>query len=402
MWRIPGPLLSSGGTQSLYFSSDIWIGDLWVYMGSPSSPVDVLVTADNCDVGGIYVPADFTAGSTFQLTGANGGRFIGEGGDGGVGGNDTGSSATSGTAGNGGGHAVSSEGFIINVDIDNGYLLGGGGGGGGASGADRGATADAGGGGGGGQGFNGGAGGAGGSGSTPVADAGTAGSVSAPGAGGGGGGVTAPFPDGGGGGNWGESGTRGFHTTTGGGPHNTIRAGRGGSAGNAFAPMSGSAALNLNGAASEATLRSSGRISGETDGLIVAHSTFVSFGSSMASFTLGWTWGNNGELTRLNSLSGNTVISGYFWRDTQAGSGIANFDNTLYEIVQDSGTAASGSGWDTEFPAPDIYYPLTTNRTLSITDSAFRSPSEMIRIRRIGEAGDLAMGFYGVEMEDGS
>lgn len=397
MWRIPAPLIAGGGAQSLYFTSDTWIGDLWTYMGSPSQPVTVLITADAADVGGIYVSADFTAGSTFQIDVINGGRLVGEGGNGGAGGDDLGASATSGTGGVDGGHALASEGWVIDVDLDDGFLLGGGGGGGGGSGADRGATADAGGGGGGGQGFNGGTGGAGGSGSTPVADDGTAGSVSAPGAGGGGGGVTAPFPDGGGGGNWGESGTRGYHQSATG---NIVKAGIGGAAGNAFGPISGSAAINYIGALTEAQLRTAGRISGETEGFIKMHSDETAFGADSIPFTLGWQWAINGVLTRVNSDSGNTVMSGYYWRDTLNGTATANYDNTLYEIVQDSATEASGSGWDAEFPTQDAYYALNLQRTLSITDAAFLKPGQVVRIRRVGEAGDLAMGFYSCEMEN--
>lgn len=401
MWRIPVPLIAGGANTAITFTSDEWIGDLWTYLGSPALPVDVTITADNCDVGGVYVSANFAAGSTFQMTAINGGRFIGRGGNGGQGGDDLGPSGESGGNGTGGGHALASEGFTINVDIDDGYLLGGGGGGGGAATADRGATSDAGGGGGGGIGFTGqgGTGGAGGTGSVPAATAGGTGSSSAAGAGGFAGGTGVPEPDGGAGGSWGESGSVGYHDSQ------FLIAGLGGVGGNAFAPISGAASVNFNGASNEATLRSQNRVLGETAGLVYMHALRTTFGSSMMSFTLGWQWQSDGELNRLNSLLGNAIQPGYFWRDTNTGTGIANFVNTNYEIRQNPDTR-SGT-WDADFTGTEgDWVALTSAQSISITDSAFRMSKQSIEIRRTvasgGSGNPLAMGFYAVEMEDGS
>lgn len=402
MWRTPLPLIAGANDYIRTFQADEWIGDLFTYLGSPSLPLRVEITADNCDLGGIYISSNFAPGSTFDLIGVNGGRFIGAGGNGGNGGNDNGASATSGTNGTDGGHAVASEGFTVNIDIDDGYLLGGGGGGGGASGADRGATADPGGGGGGGAGFTGQGGFGGdagtGTGSPPASD-GQDGDALGPGSGGAGGGTTNPIPDGGDGGGYGHAGYQGYHD---GGLYNARRAGVPGSAGNAFAPISGAANVVFSGSQTEAQLRTSNRIKGETEGFIVLHKTVTAFGSSMASFTLGWTWSTNGRITRVNSLSGNSEYNNYWWRDTFNGTTQANLDNTQYEIVQDSATEASGLGWDINFLAQDTYYVLSQIRNVSMTDSAFRFAGQLFRIRRVGETGDLAAGYYQADMEDGS
>jgi len=391
MWRIPLSLIAGGTQQAFTITSDELIGNLWVWMGSPSVPVNVTLTIDNADVGNIYVPADFTAGSTFQITCINGGRVLGLGGDGGVGGNDTGATGTAGGGGDDGGAAISSEGWTINVDVDNGFLFGGGSGGGGGGAADRGATADAGGGGGGGQGWTGGTGGTGGTGSTPSAENGVNGLRSASGAGGGGGGVTAPFPDGGAGGNWGEAGVRGYHDSE------QLRAGVAGIAGNAFLPVSGAAAINYNGSLTEAQLRSTGRLKGETEGLIVLHPFRNAFAfHPSTSAILGWQWENDGQLEKLDGIDGSVFQDGYFWRDTLNGIGIANFDNTIYEIIQDSATREGT--WDAQFPTEDTYYALSTDRTLSFTTAINQETSQMVRIRRTaaagGDGGDLAMGYY--------
>lgn len=402
MWRTPLPLIAGGGDYIRTFQADEWIGDLYTYLNSPALPIRVELTADNCDLGGIYISSNFAPGSTFQLIGVNGGRFIGAGGNGGNGGNDLGASATSGTNGTDGGHAVASENFTVNIDIDNGFLLGGGGGGGGASGADRGATADPGGGGGGGAGFTGqgGFGGNAGSGTgSPPAQDGQDGDALGPGTGGSGGGTTVPIPDGGDGGGYGHAGYQGYHD---GGIFNAVRTGVPGAAGNAFAPISGAANVVFNGGQTEAQLRTSGRIKGETDGFIVMHKYITVFQASMATFTIGWRWNTDGTLTQIDSISGNFNYNNYYWRDTATGVGQANFDNTLYQIVQDSTTEPSGSNWDADFLAKDVYQNLTGSQTVSMTDSAFRFAGQLFRIKRVGETGDLAVGFYNGDMEDGS
>ena len=400
IWRIPPPLIAGGTGTDLFFNADQYIGNLWNYLGQPSDPVDVTITADNCDLGEIIITSDFNPASTFQIILENGARVLGEGGNGGAGGPDLGPTGEAGGNGGNGTAAISSEGFVVNVDLDDGFIFGGGGGGGGSATVDLGASSDAGGGGGGGIGWSGGSGGMGGTGSSPDAGDGQAGSRSSQGNGGAGGGSSVGTAVGGNGGTWGEAGIRGYHDGQ------VLRAGLGGRAGNAFEPVSGAAAINFNGAVtSEATLRSQSRILGETEGLVIMHSLLTAFGSSMMSFTLGWNWGaNNGILTRTNTLGGGGAINGYWWRDTTNGTTRNNVTASEYEIIQDAATRTGT--WDSQFPAEDVYYGLDNLRSVSITDSAFRQTDQCFRIRRTaaagGTGGDLDMGFYTVDMEDGS
>jgi hypothetical protein len=407
MWRKPLSLVAGVQQQSFEFTSDEWIGDLYVYMGSPAFPVNVTITANNCDVGGIYIPADFSGGSTFQLIAINSGRFIGAGGNGGDGGDDLGASAENGGNGTAGGHAVSSEGFVVDIDVDDGYLLGGGGGGGGASGRDLGASADAGGGGGGGIGFvgQGGLGGTGGSGSVPAAQNGTNGSQVNHGSGGAGGGTSIGTAVGGDGGDWGEGGRIGYDDV---GSLFVGRAGIGGNGGNAFAPISGAAAVNFNGSLTEAQLRSQTRVMGETEGFVTAHIYTAAFGSSMMTFTLGWEWNGPsvpGSLERLNSLSGSITLNNYWWRDALDTSNRNNVTQANYEIRQIPATRIGT--WDADFGGTEgNWFALSSVAGLSITDSAFRDVRQAIEIRRTvasgGSGESIAQGHYAVSMEDGS
>lgn len=400
MWRIPVPLIAGSGETLLNFTADEWVGDLWSYLGSPALPVDVVITADGADVGGIYISANFAAGSTFQCTAINGGRFIGKGGDGGVGGSDLGASTSSAGDGTAGGHAIASEGFDVDLDIDDGFLLGGGGGGGGASGVDLGATADAGGGGGGGIGFTGegGAAGSGGTGSTPPAGNGIAGSSTAAGGGGAGGGTSAGTAIGGAGGDWGESGSLGYHDGA-----NVGRAGTGGIAGNAFAPVLGTPTLNYTGSLTEANLRAAGRLKGETEGQIILHPSRLSFLTSATSATLGFDWELDGELN-LVKTGGGGIELGYYWRDNINATGSeVNFTNTNYEILRDSGTRTGTWDTTTNFATEDSWLALTTTKTLTITSTALKEAEQVIMIRRTtasgGSGNPLAMGFYAARKE---
>lgn len=399
MWRIPAPLIAGSGETLLYFNTDEWIGDLWTYLGSPALPVDVVITADGADVGGIYISANFSVGSTFTCIAENNGRFIGAGGDGGDGGDDNG--AILGAAGDGtdGGHAIASEGFDVDIDIDNGFLLGGGGGGGGGAGVDFGATTDAGGGGGGGIGFTGegGAAGLGGSGSTPSAGNGTAGTSIAAGAGGAGGGVSAGTAIGGAGGAYGDAGSRGYHEGDG-----NLRAGTGGHAGNAFSPVSGTATLNYIGSLTEANLRAAGQLLGETVGLIRLHALRTDFVTSAGSATLGFRWQSDGELEKVSNSS---IQSGYYWRDTENITGLeSNFVNTNFEILRDSVTRTNTWDATTNFATEDVWTALTGSPLLTITSTGFKDAEQMVQIRRTvasgGSGNPLAMGFYGANKED--
>ena len=398
MWRIPVPLIAGGGETLLTFTSDEWIGDLWTYLGSPALPVDVVITADGADVGGIYISANFAAGSTFTCIAESNGRFIGAGGDGGDGGDDNGATLGAAADGTDGGHAIASEGFDVDIDIDNGFLLGGGGGGGGGAGVDFGATTDAGGGGGGGQGFTGegGAAGLGGSGSTPAAGNGTVGNSIAAGAGGAGGGVSTGTAIGGAGGGWADAGSRGYHE----GELNE-RAGTGGHGGNAFSPVIAPATLNYTGTLTEANLRASGQLQGETVGLIRLHANRTDFVTSASSATLGFRWENDGELNK-NSTG---IESGFYWRDTETVTGLeANFVNTNFEILRDSATRTNTWDTTTNFATEDVWSALSVDHTLTITSTGIKDAEQMVQIRRTvasgGSGNPLAMGFYRARKED--
>ena len=114
----------------------------------------------------------------------------------------------------------------------------------------------------------------------------------------------------------------------------------------------------------------------------------------------------DGTIDMLNSAGmggGAATFTNYWFRDTwDAVDSRANLVNTDYEIVQDSATAQPGLGWDVEFPMTDTYYGLNKLRAVSMTDLSFRSASNLFRIRRVGETGDLFAVFYLAEMEDGS
>lgn len=404
MWRTPLSLFGGGAEVSLYFTSDTYIGDLYTYMGSPAGVLNVVVTADNCDVAGIYISSAFTAGSTFQCTAVNSGRFIGTGGAGGRGGDDFGETGQTGFTGFDGGHAIASEGWTVNVDVDDGFLLGGGGGGGGGAAEESGGAAQAGGGGGGGQGWhlttetpNAGetasVGGLGGSGSVPAAQAGSDGSISTAGAGGNGG--DTGIADGGAGGGWGEAGANGFHEGLYkiGGPS--------GNAGNAFAPISGTAAINFNGSTSEADLRTGGKVLGETDGFIKLLGSLTNFVSGVASVDVGWEFGSGG-LLRKKIGAGYSTVTGFHWRDTSVGVTTANFVNTNYEVRSVTGTR--NGTWDAEGAADGTWVALTAAREWYITTATIRQTHQLFEIRRTTAAGGTgnaaSTGYLRAEHED--
>ena len=392
--------MGGGGVVSFEITDDTYIGDLWVYLGSPSEPVQVTLTADNADVAEIIIPTDFAAGSTFDFIAINNGRFIGTGGDGGDGGDDNGAQGTQGNGGNSGGNAISSDTFAVNIDIDDGFLLGGGGGGGGGSFDDLGASGTPGGGGGGGQGWGDASGGAAGSPTgSPLAVAGTAGSQTA--AGGGGNGGTVLTNDGGDGGEYGYGGTYGlFANPSAGQTSSAGNGGYGGRAGAAFFPVN-LATPTFNGAKSEATLRSESRLKGEIDGVvnlsdIVEVADIITTGSETVGFD--FLADSGGTLRRVNSQQGNTDLTGSWY----SGKSITASD---YEIRTVIGTSAGA--WDTT-PGGWVegtWQAISVSRNWEIadTDTGGRAAA-VFQIRRAGDTGGgdegtMASGFLNARIE---
>jgi hypothetical protein len=265
MWRIPSPLMAGeSGQQSVTITTETYVGDLFTFLGSPTGKKDFTITVDGVDAGVIEISTSFTAGSTFTFVAINGGRFIGEAGAGGDGADDLGATGGTPTEGGNGGPAIRNFGtYPVSIDVDSGFLFGGGGGGGGGSYTDTGTGGDAGGGGGGGQGWTGGAGGSAGTQiGVPPPGNGTAGTRINAGAAG-----IHPNSDtssGGAGGTWGLGGRTGRSSNilqgVGAASNFTYYGGLGGDAGRAYSGGN----LTLSGAKSEATLRSEGRILGET------------------------------------------------------------------------------------------------------------------------------------------
>lgn len=151
MWRIPEPLRGGKTDYGIIITEDTaFLGNpvgtngnqspnLYEWLGSPAQPADVIMTIDGCNVGAINITPDFPAGSTFQFYLLNGGRICGATGGGGTGGDsqyaggNTPIIGEGGDKGSVGGAAILSSGFNVNIDADQGYLLGGGGGGGGGA-----------------------------------------------------------------------------------------------------------------------------------------------------------------------------------------------------------------------------------------------------------------------------
>lgn len=387
MWRIPSPLFS--GAQGNFvetFTTDELIGDLFTYLGSPSGVATVNWTIDGADLGNIIISNSFAPGSTFTFTCISGGRILGLGGNGGRGGDDFGTTGEAGFPGSAGGPALSSNGFTVDVDIDDGFLLGGGGGGGGGS-FDPG-NDDSGGGGGGGQGWNGGTGGAAGAsiGLAP-STAGQAGTRSAPGTGGLQGGLSNPN-SGGNGGKFGSGGQTGITwdnvTPNGVGPY---RGGIGGRAGHAFSP-SGGAALNLTGMKSEATLRSEGRIKGMVTSIIPAYGPISNESANVSisgANNTGITMQTNGNLLRGN-LSGTPTTLTTRWLTATSSAEAAKYEvrerNNLGSIT--AGEDVAGTTFALRVNAtPGNWSALTSARSQAINSSSgIQTGGTLLEIRR--------------------
>ena len=395
MWRSPLSIFGGSGAATVTFTEDAYVGDLYTYLGSPSSPVEVTITANDADVAYIAISNAFAGGSTFQFTAINNGRFIGVGGAGGVGGNDYGATGSKGFFGSSGGPAIESANFNINIDIDDGFLFGGGGGGGGGSFNDLGASGTPGGGGGGGIGWGNAAGGAAGSPTgSPVATAGSAGGQTAAGTGGAGG--TSGTNDGGDGGGWGLAGVNGQFAN----PQQTVfgntqgAGGAGGDSGPAFYPTAGAVAT-FNGSSSEATLRTENRIKGETDGRIIIPDRKVygfHLGVGHPSYTYGWKFGSTaaGILTKIYPAGDtNYTDSWYVGNDITASE---------YEvrIVADT----HGGTWDTDPGTAGDWFAMSAARTWSLTTAAVPAyASSIFEVRRTDETLAAASGHLSAEVE---
>jgi hypothetical protein len=384
MWGPYVALIAGGQTEAVTISSDEYIGNLWDYLGNPSNPLNINFTVDAADAAEIIIPLDFHPGCTFQFTAINGGRFIGVAGAGGDGGADLGSTGEAGRLGADGGHAINSDTFPVNIDVDDGYLLGGGGGGGGGSFDDTGTGGTPGGGGGGGEGWGDAAGGAAGFATgVPIASPGTAGSRTSAGLGGDGG--SSATNGGGDGGNYGFGGVTGRSTNLLGASGTFFYyGGVGGEAGNAFRSTNGSTAT-FNGAKSEATLRSENRIMGETSATRLVLNTFYSNDASVSgASTHSISFLATGDIEFVSSPSGPSG-SQTGWLTVVGGT-----PGTGYEFRPRS-LAGDGDGSFTSEPTPSASWTtLSSPVSWSLTSSAgTQFAAQLVEVRR-NDAGATA------------
>lgn len=363
MWRIPPPMIAGSQADiSLTISEDTLVGDLYVFLGSPSGKKNVELTVDGADAGQIIVNSSWATGSTFSFITVNGGRILGIGGNGGNGGPDFGTTGDFATGGNSGGDAIYNSGnYLCSLNIDDGFLFGGGGGGGGGSYTyiSAGEGGDPGGGGGGGQGFTGGLGGLGGNPfqGFPAPSPGTAGSISAAGVGG----QTGVFDDttwGGDGGGWGLGGRTGRSSQMiqgfGFGAQFKYYGGLGGRAGDAYKSLQ---SATLSGAKSEATLRSQGRILGEIGPYLKLPSfsfNFWGFDIQPTNDNVGISFLTNGKTQEVNTTHGTTASSIYY---APGGAG-ANYQ------VRERGQGGDhdGSAWTASAAAAGTWVDISTLR----------------------------------------
>lgn len=270
-WNLLIPLLSDTPGLSFTINTDQQDFNLYTTLGSPSQPsiVEFLITS-NADVKTITL-GNWPTGTVINMTLDNNARIMGRGGSGGNGGETIpyGNNENEGQDGNPGtlGPIALSipTNITVNLDMDDGFIYGGGGGGGGGGGTggtDGNPNHNGGGGGGGGQGWDIVSGGAGGFESPSVrpGDAGTNGTQAGPGVGGNSGRLNQvplePSPNGlgGDGGTWGIAGVAGddcfqFNPLPG---FNNNPGGAGGAAGPSIDGVT--ATVNFVGAKSEVTL----------------------------------------------------------------------------------------------------------------------------------------------------
>jgi len=406
MWNVPLALFNSETYLDIYFTLDTLIGDLYTFLGSPSTPNNYNIIVDGCALGDVNITLSFPVGTTFQFSCINEGSIDGLGGDGGIGGglvSDVVPNTTQ-TPGANGGHAISSNTFDVGINIDNGYLRGGGGGGGGGGPAPS-PTLSIGGGGGAGAGFSITAGGAAGApGSYVPATDGVNGGNLGPGVGGTSG---VSDSDGGDGGDWGKGGTLGdssdqpFISFLG----NFIQwfgGGAGGAAGNAFfASDNNLATVTFNGSKSEATLRAENRLLGETEMRIMLPplaSTRVQIVRAHTNPTngVGYTFLADGSATEADTLlnpgikSWQLVAADGLW---SGGGSIAhasgNGDEYLVRASSRANTTMDdiyAEPWDNTPGADGTWFALTSDRawTLDIGASGTRTNLTYFEIQRDG------------------
>lgn len=394
MWLNRLALQAGGGNAlSVTCSGDALVGNLWEFLGSPAGPRDVTFIVDGCDAGNIQITADWTAGSTFQITCINQGRIVGLGGRGGSGGADFNTTGEPGSPGADGGNALTGAASqTINVDIDEGFLLGGGGGGGGGSFTRVTSFAgDPGSGGGGGAGFSTTQGGAAGPNTgLPIGIRGEDGGPTGPGAGAEGIGLR-DGTDGGDGGHWGAGGKSGQSSDLSTGSAQTFfyYGGVGGRGGRAFAPNTST--LNFNGTLTETELRANEQLRGETTDVIasfpgvrlqrvVSHSGLT---------THGYTFETDGTLTLVNSSAGNTSLFRYYSSIAPTASVGFGAD---YEVRKrnESGSDDSSGTWDNQPGADGTFFALSGARSWTIETNSFRGAVGLFEIRLASApAGDI-------------
>lgn len=375
------------------------IGNLWTHLGSPAGPKSVQITVDGATIGDVDVTADWTGGSTFTFICINGGRIVGLGGNGGAGGPDYGSTGEAGSPGTDGTRAISSDGFQIDLDIDDGYLFGGGGGGGGGSFTDNGATGTPGGGGGGGQGYSATAGGTAGlANGFPPSDDGDGGSIGGPGIHGDGGLGVEPSSNGGDGGVWGSGGQAGNSSDLlfGAGFAFLYYGGLGGRGGQAFEPVN-TGTLNLNGAKSEATLRSEGRIKGETDADAVNLPGFLQNEPvDVGSITAGFRFDSDGDLTETSNVGGGDVENTVYWID---GTTVSIGDRYQVRIRNTASSDDQSGTWGTQPAVQGTWSSLSANRLWDFTSVSDDGIAALFEIRRDDVPGnpdtEIIDSFYG-------
>jgi hypothetical protein len=401
VWRNPLLIAGLGEITQVTINTRTQQADLFVLLGSPVAPTNWQITIDGVEVLGLNITNSFAPGSTFSFILINGARLIGAGGFGGNGGTVA-AQEVGGARGGNGGPALQSV-FDVSMDCDDGYLLGGGGGGGGGATYHIPSTTNkaAGSGGGGGAGF------ANeidspffpggfftsspdiaGTGNIGVAapENGTFGNADTPGTGG------TIFTAGGDGGVLGSAGLAG----TGISPTGTSftvsfdgTGGCGGNAGRAFYGI-GSASMTLTGAKSEATLRSEGRIKGQSKapyftggsntgiGTGANEQRYINSASVAASSVHGFTFKSDGSLQYLDGDT-NPIQTQLF----MAGTGLVGAD---FQVRQVSGPGTTQSGtWDAEAAAINTWVDLSADRTWSFTHgggASIRGTARLFEIRR--------------------
>jgi hypothetical protein len=406
VWRNPLLIAGTGESAQVLINTRTEQADLYVLLGQPSTPINWEITIDGVDMLGFAIKNTFPAGSTFSFTLINGARIVGFGGFGGNGGN-AGTSEQGGARGGFGGDAITSA-FPVSLNADDGYLLGGGGGGGGGASFNVPSSTVklAGSGGGGGAGFSfsidspffpsgwftssPGIAGSGTVGSGTGPENGQFGNFDQPGLGG------TTLQAGGDGGLLGSAGLAGTGVSpfTGSAQNFDGTGGAGGNAGRAYFGT-GSNVLTLSGAKSEATLRSEGRIKGQSKapyftggpsagiGDLATNNRYLNDASAGLGSVHGFTFKTTGQLQFLNG-GGDPVQAGLF----MDGTGLVGAD---FQVRQVNGPGVTQTGtWDFESGAINTWVDLSTDRTWSFTHGtgSIRTCGRLFEIRRTDVPGN--------------